>query len=62
LLEETLRDQGTELTAGDILLVRTAWLRMLAEQRDRAAFFAARSRSQLALLHLAARSSSRGRG
>jgi len=40
LLEDTLRDQGTELAGGDILLVRTGWLRMLAEQRDRAAFFA----------------------
>jgi kynurenine formamidase len=40
LLEDTLRDQGTDLADGDILLVRTGWLRMLAEQRDRAAFFA----------------------
>lgn len=40
LLENTLRDQGSELAAGDILLVRTGWLRMFTEQRDREAFFA----------------------
>jgi kynurenine formamidase len=40
LLEDTLRGQGADLSAGDILLVRTGWLRMFAEQRDRAAFFA----------------------
>lgn len=39
LLEETLAAQGTMLGSGDILLIRTGWLRMLANCGDRAAFF-----------------------
>ncbi len=39
LLENTLRSQGTDLTAGDMLLIRTGWRRKYLEDSNRATFF-----------------------